>query len=155
MGNLKSALMNYKRNHPDVEWRDMADAIGISMQSLLNYLGEKSAPRDSTLTMISKVLEIPKDELKDEEMEPEEAEDAEEEPEAPEEPETEVHITVGEPPTIGVKPYYVATAQRIKELADAISRNPVNYQKIPEWAEEIIEQAELAKRMERRNHDRT
>ena len=170
MGNLSNALLNYKHDHPDIEWRDMADAIGISLQSMVNYLNEKATPRDSTLTLISKVLEIPKDELIDSKEENEEtdseedleyeyeeeesAADQELDPEeAPEdEQRTEIHILIGErqteKPVTGLKPYRVVAIQRIKELADAISRNP-DSESIPEWANEIIEQSELMKRMQK------
>lgn len=168
MGNLSNALLNYKHDHPDIEWRDMADAIGISLQSMFNYLNGKATPRDSTLTLISKVLEIPKDELIDSKEESEEAEvedleyEYEEEESAadqeldPEEtPEDEqrikVHILIGERHTekvTGLKPYRVAAIQRIKELADAISQDP-DSESIQEWANEIIEQSELIKRMQK------
>lgn len=169
MGNLSNALLNYKHDHPDIEWRDMADAIGISLQSMVNYLNEKATPRDSTLTLISKVLEIPKDELIDskEEIEEAEVEDleyeyeeeesaADQELDPGETPEDEqrikVHILIGErqteKPVTGLKPYRVAAIQRIKELADAISQDP-DSESIPEWANEIIEQSELMKRMQK------
>ena len=46
------------------------------------------------------------------------------------------------------KPYRVAAIQRIKELADAISQDP-DSESIPEWANEIIEQSGLMKRMQK------
>ena len=169
MGNLSNALLNYKHDHPNIEWGDMADSIGISLQSLVNYLKGKATPRESTLTLIPKVLEIPKDELIDSKEENDESEeedpeyeyeeeestdDQEVDPEeAPEdEHRTEIHIMIGErqaeKTVTGLKPYRVAAVQRIKELADAISQDP-DSESIPEWANEIIEQSELMKRMQK------
>jgi transcriptional regulator with XRE-family HTH domain len=107
MGKLKDSLILYKDDHQDITWADMADAIGISFQSLLNYINGKVTPRASTLTMIAKVLEVPIDELRDAEEELEEAEedlletvtseaDEEElEDETEEDEKTTVHVIVG------------------------------------------------------------
>jgi transcriptional regulator with XRE-family HTH domain len=182
MGNLKNALCRYKQDHPDLVWADIAESIGITLASLVNYLAEKVTPRESTLQMISKVLEIPVDELRDDVLDEidqedlseglsedpddqdedfDDQEDAEEDPEEDpdHEEKTEVHISIGEMgrvhtrPPIGVKPYYVASIQRIQELADAISRNPGNMKMAAEWACEILEQVELTKRMRKRWQD--
>lgn len=112
MGKLKNELILYKDDHQDITWADMADAIGISFQSLLNYINGKVTPRASTLTMIAKVLEVPIDELRDAEEEleeveedlletvtqeedEEELEDEQEEEETEEEEKTTVHVIVG------------------------------------------------------------
>ena len=119
MGNLKTALCRYKEDHPDLVWADIAESIGITLASLVNYLAEKVTPRESTLQMISKVLEIPVDELRDDVLDEidqedlseelsedpddqeedfDDQEDAEEDPEEDpdqEEEKTEVHISIG------------------------------------------------------------
>ena len=51
-----------------------------------------------------------------------------------------------EKPPIGAKPYYIQAEDRIKELAEAISRNP-NCDRVKEWAVEIALQKELIDRM--------
>lgn len=71
---LGDALHEYKRTHPDITWADIADAIGISLQSLFNYVNGRTTPRASVVTMIAKVLEIDADALFEAEEEPEEVE---------------------------------------------------------------------------------
>lgn len=51
-----------------------------------------------------------------------------------------------EKPPVGVKPYYIQAEYRIRELAEAISRNP-NCDRVKEWAIEIALQKELICRM--------
>ena len=51
-----------------------------------------------------------------------------------------------EKPPIGVKPYYIQAEDRIREIAEAIIRNP-NCDRVKEWAVEIALQKELIDRM--------
>ena len=57
-----------------------------------------------------------------------------------------------EKPELGCKPYYVASAERISELANAIDRYAPNidteYQLISEWAEEIKMHCDIAKKFD-------
>lgn len=71
--NLRDALNEYKRIHPDITWVDIADAIGINPQSLFNYISGRTTPRVSTLTMIAKTLELDVEAFLETEEEPEEA----------------------------------------------------------------------------------
>ena len=52
-------------------------------------------------------------------------------------------------PELGCKPYYIASRDRVSELAQAIDRNSENidveYNKIEMWATEIIAHCRLAK----------
>lgn len=52
-------------------------------------------------------------------------------------------------PELGCKPYYIASGDRVSELAQAIDRNSENidveYQHIEEWAKEIIAHCRIAK----------
>ena len=132
MTKLNQAITKYKNQHPDMSWGEIADKMQISELMLRKYATENTKPRDSTLHLIAGVLQVDPESLK---------EDAKEEPEK-----TTVHIVVGkkeEPeekadrPPLGVKPYDIAAVHRIKDLADAISRNPSDFKKVSEWAEEI------------------
>lgn len=57
-------------------------------------------------------------------------------------------LTIGEPP-LGCAPAYVRSGERIKELADAISRASDEAQNYPghitKWAQEIIAQCDIIK----------
>ena len=72
---LGDALHEYKRTHPDITWADIADAIGISLQSLFNYVNGRTTPRASVVTTIAKVLEIDAEALLETEEEPEKEKD--------------------------------------------------------------------------------
>lgn len=103
--NLRDALNEYKRIHPDITWSDMADAIGINPQSLFNYISGRATPRLSTLTMIAKTLELDVEAFLETEEEPEEVrediqetvppeadkEEPENEPEPPKKEKTTAH----------------------------------------------------------------
>jgi len=54
--------------------------------------------------------------------------------------------TVLSKPPLGVKPCYIQAEQRIKDLADAISRyaNRGDYEIIKRWANEILMQCDIA-----------
>lgn len=51
-----------------------------------------------------------------------------------------------EKPPLGVKPYFIQAEERIKDLADAISRyvNRGDYEIIKRWANEILMQCDIA-----------
>lgn len=52
-------------------------------------------------------------------------------------------------PALGCKPYYVALAERVTELAQAIENNSANidveYTNISMWAKEIVKHCEIAR----------
>ena len=107
---LGDALHEYKRTHPDITWADIADAIGISLQSLFNYVNGRTTPRASVVTMIAKVLEIDADALFETEEEPEAEKDIiepvppEADKEAPKEEEkTTAHVTGNTKPKMTVR----------------------------------------------------
>lgn len=58
-----------------------------------------------------------------------------------------------EKPELGCKPYYVASGQRVYDLAAAITRYAENidteYQLISEWAEEIKMHCDIAKKFDK------
>lgn len=109
--NLRDALFEYRRIHPDITWADMADAIGISLQSLFNYINGRVTPKVSTLTMIAKTLELDVEAFLETEEEPEEVEEAIAEPVPPEadkkEPEKKekatAHVTKNTKPKMTVR----------------------------------------------------
>lgn len=82
--NLRDALFEYRRIHPDITWADMAGAIGISLGSLFNYINGRVTPKVSTLTMIAKTLELDVEAFLETEEEPEEVEETIAEPVPPE-----------------------------------------------------------------------
>lgn len=57
-----------------------------------------------------------------------------------------------EKPELGCKPYYVASGQRVYDLAAAITRYAENidteHEKIREWAEEIKMHCDIAKKFD-------
>lgn len=57
-------------------------------------------------------------------------------------------------PELGCKPYYVSSAERVEDLAGAISRYAGNidseHEKIRQWAEEIRMHCDIAKRFDRK-----
>lgn len=73
--NLRDALFEYRRIHPDITWADMAGTIGISLGSLFNYINGRVTPKASTLTMIAKTLELDVEAFLETEEEPEEEKD--------------------------------------------------------------------------------
>lgn len=56
-------------------------------------------------------------------------------------------------PELGCKPYYVASAERVSDLAQAIHRNAENidveYDKIETWAKEILAHCKIARVFDR------
>lgn len=57
----------------------------------------------------------------------------------------------------GCKPYYVAGAERVNDLANAILKNSENidceYQKIENWAKEIISHCEFSRLMDKEGEE--
>lgn len=72
---LGDALHEYKRTHPDITWAEIADAIGISLQSLFNYVNGRTTPRASVVKTIAEVLELDVEAFLETEEEPEEEKD--------------------------------------------------------------------------------
>ena len=176
MSNLKNAITKYCVQHNETRLYHLAEQIGISGLMLQKYMREEATPRDSTLKLIADFLHVDPETLRDtkeefklednpdevsDESPEEETEDlkdeSEEEPDDDSEDDnqqTTINIVIGnrthEKPPIGAKPCFIAAAERIQDLADAISRCPSTFSFVKSWANEILLQVELVEKAERR-----